>query len=91
MPRGNWIGPKPSSTAASCPPKRGSGVGRTKVGKGTKVIAVVEGNGLPIGLYVASAQPYELTLAQATPETIRVSRPRAHPRTRPGGWWPIGL
>jgi len=46
-------------------------------------MAVVEGNGLPIGLYVASAQPHELKLAQATLETIRVPRPRGHPRTRP--------
>jgi hypothetical protein len=29
--------------------KGGDGVGRTKRGKGTKVMLVVEGNGLPIG------------------------------------------
>lgn len=44
----------------SCP-KGGDGVGKTKVGKGAKVMAGVEGNGLPIGLHVASAQPHELT------------------------------
>ena len=65
------------------PAKRGKGVGRTKVGKGTKVMAVVEGNGLPIGLYVASAQPHELTLAQATLGTIQEPLPRSHPRTCP--------
>jgi transposase len=65
------------------PAKRGRGVGRTKVGKGTKVMAVVEGNGLPIGLYVASAQPHELTLAQATLGTIQEPLPRSHPRTCP--------
>jgi hypothetical protein len=53
------------------------------VGKGSKVMAVVDGNGLPIGLYVDSAQPHELTLAEATLQTISVPRQRGRPRTRP--------
>lgn len=40
-------------------------------------MAVVEGNGLPIGLHVDSAQPHELTLAEPTLRTI----PRS-PQTR---------
>ncbi|HRE48460.1 MAG TPA: IS5 family transposase [Aggregatilineales bacterium] len=36
------------------------GVGKTKVGKGAKVMTVVDGNGLPIGLHVDSAQPHKL-------------------------------
>src|SRR5688572_20506831 len=46
-------------------------------------MTVVDGNGLPIGLHVASAQPHELTLAEHTLNTIRVSRKRGRPKTRP--------
>lgn len=45
---------------------------------------VADGNGLPIGLLVASAQPHESTLAEATLQTIRVPRRgRGRPKTRP--------
>lgn len=63
--------------------KGGSGVGNTKVGKGSKVMVVADGHGLPIGLYVASAQPHESQLADATLATVRVPQPRGRPRTRP--------
>jgi transposase len=63
--------------------KGGSGVGKTKIGKGSKVMVVAEGNGLPMGLYVDSAQPHESQLADATLATIRVPQPRGRPRTRP--------
>jgi transposase len=46
-------------------------------------MVVVEGNGLPIGLHVDSAQPHELTLAERTLQTISVPRRRGRPRTRP--------
>lgn len=59
------------------------GVEKAKVGKGSKVMAVVDGNGLPIGLHVASAQPHESTLAEATLATIRVPQKRGRPKTRP--------
>ena len=36
--------------------KGGDGVGRTKRGKGTKVMLVVEGNGLPIGFCLVHDQ-----------------------------------
>jgi hypothetical protein len=52
--------------------KGGDGVGKTQVGKGSKVMVVTEGNGLPIGLHVDSAQPHERTLAEVTLQTIRV-------------------
>jgi transposase len=55
----------------------------TKVGKGSKVMLVVEGHGLPIGLHLASAQPHELTLAGETLKSIRVPQRRGRPRTRP--------
>jgi len=58
-------------------------VGITKRGKGTKLMVVADGNGLPIGLQVASARPHELTLARSTLETVRVPRRRGRPRKRP--------
>jgi transposase len=64
----------------------GSGVGHTKVGKGSNVMMVVaDGHGLPMGLYVDSAQPHERQLADATLATVRVPQPRGRPRTRPKG------
>ena len=58
-------------------------MGVTKRGKGSKLMLVTEGQGLPIGGMVASAQPAELRLAEATLQTIRVPRRRGRPRTRP--------
>ncbi|MBK6767596.1 MAG: transposase [Ardenticatenales bacterium] len=44
---------------------------------------VTEGNGLPIGLHVASATPHEMTMVEATLSSIRVPRPgRGRPRSR---------
>lgn len=63
--------------------KGGSGIGLTKVGKGSKVMLVVEGHGLPIGLHLASAQPHELSLVDETLKSIRVPQKRGRPRTRP--------
>ncbi len=56
--------------------KGGPAVGITKRGKGTKLMVVANGKGLPIGLLVASARPHELTLARAALETVGVPRPR---------------
>jgi hypothetical protein len=39
--------------------KRGTGIGKTKVGKGSKVMVVADGQGLPLGLYIASARHHE--------------------------------
>jgi transposase len=46
--------------------KRGLGVGKTKRGKGTKMVVVADGQGLPVGVHVCSASPHESTLAEAT-------------------------
>jgi transposase len=48
-------------------------------------MVVVDGNGLPIGLHVDSAQPHELKLAEQTLSTIRVKQPgkKGRARTRP--------
>lgn len=51
-------------------------VDKTKVGKGSKVIAAVDGNGLPFYLDVASAQTHELTLAK--PSLFAVASVRAY-------------
>jgi Transposase DDE domain len=61
----------------------GSGVGKIKIGKGSKVMVVADGNGLPIGLYVASAHPSEHTLAAPTLAMVKVPQPRGRPRIRP--------
>lgn len=46
-------------------------------------MVVTDGNGLPLGLLVDSAQRHELKLAQATLETIRVPQRRGRAKTRP--------
>jgi transposase len=49
-----------------CPgEKRGACVGKTKRGKGTKVMAVADRAGLPIALCIESASPHEVTLVDA--------------------------
>ncbi|MGH7725481.1 MAG: IS5 family transposase [Candidatus Eiseniibacteriota bacterium] len=46
--------------------KGGSALGKTKRGKGTKLMAVADGSGLPLAAGVASATPHEVTLVHAT-------------------------
>jgi transposase len=58
--------------------KRGCGVGKTKRGKGTKWMVVVDGRGVPLGDYLHSASPAEVRLAETTLAAIRVGR-RHHP------------
>jgi transposase len=41
-------------------------VGKTKRGKGTKLMAVADGAGIPIAAHTAPASPHEITLVQAT-------------------------
>jgi hypothetical protein len=65
--------------------KRGCGVGKTKRGKGTKSMVVVDGRGLPLGNYLHSASPGEVTFAETTLATIRVGRTHhaGRPRQKP--------
>src|SRR5712664_2962518 len=65
--------------------KRGAGVGKTKRGKGTKWMVVVDGRGLPLGDYLHSASPAEVRLAETTLATIRVGRRHraGRPRQKP--------
>ena len=46
--------------------KRGACVGKTKKGKGTKWMVVVDGAGIPLGSLIASASPGEVTLLEPT-------------------------
>ena len=46
--------------------KGGRDVGKTKRGKGTKVMAVADRHGLPLAIYITSASPHEVTLVEAT-------------------------
>ena len=44
--------------------KRGALVGKTKRGKGTKILAIADRHSLPVALGIASASPHEVTLVQ---------------------------
>src|SRR5258707_3817159 len=65
--------------------KRGCGVGKTKRGKGTKWMVVVDGRGIPLGEYLHSASPAEVRLAETTLAAIRVGRSHhaGRPRQKP--------
>jgi hypothetical protein len=41
-------------------------VGKTKRGKGSKITAIADRQGLPIAVHVESATPHEVTLVRAT-------------------------
>jgi transposase len=41
-------------------------VGKTKRGKGTKIMGLTDANGLPIAVSASSASPHEVTLVEAT-------------------------
>jgi len=51
----------------------GEKVGKTKRGKGTKWMVVVDGQGLPLGSQLASASPGEVTLGLSTLEAIPIA------------------
>ena len=63
--------------------KGGSAVGKTKRGKGTKWMVLVDGQGLPLGVRLESAAPAEVTLAEATLAEVCVPRPQGRPRQKP--------
>jgi transposase len=46
--------------------KRGPAVGKTKRGKGSKIMAIADSHGLPLAAMVASASPHEVTLVDET-------------------------
>jgi len=64
--------------------KGGDAVGKTKRGKGTKWMVVVDGQGIPLGSTLHRASPAEVTLVEGTLAAICV--PRQHggrPRQKP--------
>jgi transposase len=63
--------------------KGGSAVGKTKRGKGTKWMVLVDGQGLPLGVRLESASPGEVTLAEATLAEVKVPRAKGRPRQKP--------
>src|SRR5689334_14770276 len=64
--------------------KRGPCVGKTKRGKGTKLMVVADGQGLPLGVQLASASPHAVTLIESTMEKVSVPRGgRGRPRNKP--------
>jgi len=54
--------------------KRGPCVGKTKRGKGTKIMAIADGAGLPISVWIASASPHEITLVEPTLDQMFVTK-----------------
>jgi transposase len=48
--------------------KRGRCVGKTKRGKGTKIMGIADGHGLPLALRTESASPAEVKLVEKTLE-----------------------
>ena len=59
-----------------CPGKKGgSKVGKTKRGKGSKLMVVADGQGLPLGVLTASASPAEVTLIEETLKQAAVPVP----------------
>jgi hypothetical protein len=49
--------------------KRGLTVGKTKRGKGTKIMAIADAGGVPVAAHIESASPHEVTLVEATIDT----------------------
>ena len=59
-------------------------VGKTKCGKGAKLVVLADGAGAPIGICMASASPSETKLLEAALETVAVKREGpGRPRKRP--------
>lgn len=54
--------------------KRGECVGKTKRGKGTKLMVQSDASGLPLGIHIASASPHEVTLIEPLLDKRRLRR-----------------
>jgi transposase len=63
-PRPNRLGRRDGRWHIFFGEKGGLCVGKTKRGKGTKTMVLVDGRGLPLGAEVASASPHEVTLIE---------------------------
>lgn len=57
--------------------KGGFAVGKTKRGKGTKLMVIADASGLPLAVHATSASPHEVTLVEATlAQAVTVGRPQ---------------
>ena len=57
--------------------KGGAAVGKTKRGKGTKLMVIADAAGLPLAVHAASAAPHEITLVEATlAQSLTLGRPQ---------------
>lgn len=57
--------------------KGGFAVGKTKRGKGTKLMVIADASGLPLAVHATSASPHEITLVEATlAQTVTLGRPQ---------------
>jgi hypothetical protein len=65
--------------------KRGLAVGKTKRGKGTKIMAIADASGIPVAAHIESASPHEVKLVDATtvalPDMLRISLLATKPMT----------
>lgn len=57
---------KPSLTGPLCRQKRGLSVGKTKRGKGTKIISIADAAGFPVAAHIEIASPHEVKLVEDT-------------------------
>ena len=57
-------------------------MGKTKRGKGTKLMVLADGKGTPLGILVEAASPSEVKLLERTLDSVKVKRRRGH-RRRP--------
>lgn len=73
--------------ACSSPQKRGPKVGKTKRGKGTKLMVLADGVDTPLGVHVEAASPAEVKLLEAMLDTVRSkgAEARAAERTTRSG------
>lgn len=57
--------------------KGGFAVGKTKRGKGTKLMVIADAAGLPLAVHTTSASPHEVTLVEATlAQSVTLGRPQ---------------
>lgn len=64
-----------------CPgEKRGPAVGKTKRGKGTKLMVLADGRGTPLGIHLASASEAEVNLCEATLNSVPIRHRRRRPK-----------
>jgi transposase len=57
-------------------------VGKTKRGKGTKLMVLADGKGTPLGILVEAASPSEVKLLERTLDSVKMKRRRGE-RRRP--------